>query len=49
MARHFTSEWWIEPTVVGTGPTSLLSGSAGCASLSLTAIHTRPSGSMPRT
>ena len=38
-----------DPTVTGTGPTSLLSGSAGSASRSLTAIQMRPSGSMPRT
>ena len=49
IARHWTSEWSIEPTVTGTGPTSLSSGSAGSASRSLTAIQMRPSGSMPRT
>ena len=31
IARHCTFEWSIEPTVTGTGPTSLSAGSAGSA------------------
>lgn len=38
-ARHSTGECSSEPTVTGTGPTSLSSGSAGSASRSLTAIQ----------
>ncbi len=49
IARHSTCELSIEPTVTGSGPTSLSAGSAGSAARSLTAIQMRPSASMPRT
>ena len=49
IARHSTSDPSTDPTVTGTGPTSLSSGSAGSATRSLTAIQMCPSGPMPRT
>ena len=48
-ARQRTCDPSIDPTVVGSVPTSLSSGRSGSASRSLTAIQTCPSWPMPRT
>ena len=47
--RHCTPELSTDPTVVGTGPTSLLAGRMGSACRSLMTVRPRPSAARLRT